>query len=239
MISHNPESDRVFHFETGEILSIDKPSGITSFEVVRCVRRWTRCQKVGHAGTLDPLATGVILICTGRATKTVRSLQDLDKEYEGTMELGSLSETDDSEGPVRMQCPVPDFSREDIEAVFQRFEGDLMQIPPMYSALKKDGRRLYKIARDGQTVEREPRPVKIHDLTVLEWSKPLVRFRVVCSKGTYVRVLARDIGLALGTGGFLRNLRRMRIGPYRIEESVSLETFRLWMGLGHGHLSVD
>lgn len=227
-----------FDFKTGEILNIDKPSGMTSFGVVERIRRWSGCRKVGHAGTLDPLATGVLLICTGLATKRVAELMELEKVYEGTIELGKTTETDDAEGRVLRQFPVPSFSEEQIISIMKRFEGEIEQIPPMYSAIKKNGRRLYQMARRGEVVSREPRKVCVHELTFLEWRKPFLRIRVRCSKGTYIRALARDVGEHLATGGYLRTLRRVRIGPYSVEESYSLETLRNLLLKKYEHLSI-
>jgi len=199
---------------------------MTSFSVVAKVRVWAHCKKVGHAGTLDPLATGVLLVCTGKATKRVPELMELKKEYEGVIELGKTTETDDAEGKILQQRSVPSFSIEDVLLVLKKFVGEIEQIPPMYSALKKDGVRLYKLARKGKIVHREPRKIKIHEIKLLEWNKPFLKIRVKCSRGTYIRALARDIGEDLGVGGYLKELRRTRIGTYSIKDSYSLSTLR-------------
>lgn len=212
---------------------------MTSFDVVRRIRRWTGCRKVGHAGTLDPSATGVLLVCTGLATKRVSELMHLEKEYEGTIELGTATDTDDAEGRVLKQAPVPRFVLGDIASVLKKFEGEIAQIPPMFSALKQNGRRLYKIARRGEVVFREPRKVQVYALNILEWERPFIRVRVRCSRGTYIRALARDIGDALNTGGHLKTLRRTRIGSYSSEDSYSLETLKEIILMNYAHLSVD
>jgi len=213
-------------FESGEVLNIDKPKGITSFGVVKKIRAWTRCKKVGHAGTLDPMATGVLLIVTGRATKSVSGLVGMEKEYTGIIELGIKTDTDDAEGRVVEKKEVPPFSRQTIEEVLRDFEGEIEQIPPMYSAIKVKGRPLYRIARKGEVVERKPRKVVIHSISLDEWNSPFIKLTVRCSKGTYIRALARDVGNRLKTGGHLIFLRRTRIGDYRVEDSYQLEEIR-------------
>ena len=199
---------------------------MTSFSVVAKVRAWTHCKKVGHAGTLDPLARGVLLVCTGKATKRVSELMELEKEYEGVIELGKTTETEDAEGKILQQRSVPSFSIEDVLLVLRKFVGKIDQIPPMYSALKKDGVRLYKLARKGKVVHREPRKIKIHEIKLLEWNNPFLKIRVKCSRGTYIRALARDIGETLGVGGYLKTLSRNRIGTYTIQDSYTLNTLR-------------
>ena len=229
--SHN--SMPHFDFEGGEILNIDKPGGLTSFGVVERIRRWTGCRKVGHAGTLDPLATGVLLICTGRATKRVSEFMEMEKEYEGTVELGITTETDDGEGKIKGRSEVPQFTRDEIETIVKHLQGTIGQIPPMYSALKKDGQRLYKLARQGKVVHREPRKVTIHEIVLMKWENPDLHIRVRCSKGTYIRALARDIGKRCGTGGTLKSLRRTRVGPYRVEDAYLVNTLKAWFAVKH------
>lgn len=214
-------------FENGQILNVDKPEGMTSFGVVRKVRAWTGCRKVGHAGTLDPMATGVLLVCTGKATKRVETLMGLEKVYEGTVTLGRTTDTDDAEGEIIAEQEVPPLSQDTLMGVLRKFRGEILQTPPMFSALKQDGKRLYKLARKGITVERPSRRVRVEELILLDWKQPNLTLRVRCSKGTYIRSLARDIGNALGTGGTLTALRRMRVGSYRVEDAYafnSLET---------------
>jgi tRNA pseudouridine55 synthase len=228
---HTPLSE--IDFEAGAVLAIDKPANITSFGVVRRIRRWTGCRKVGHAGTLDPMATGLLLVCTGPATKRVSELMDLEKEYEGTVELGITTDTDDAEGKVTERSEVVAFSREDVLSILQEFQGVIDQIPPMYSAIKINGRRLYRLARRGKVVPREPRKVTIHEITLLDWTSPLLSLRVRCSKGTYIRALARDIGGRCGTGGTLKTLRRTRLGPHRADDAYTLDTLREWLVVQH------
>ncbi len=204
---------------------------MTSFSVVAKVRTWTHCKKVGHAGTLDPFATGVLLVCTGKATKRVSEFMELEKEYEGVIELGKTTETDDREGKILQQQDVPVFSIKDIQSVLKKFIGEIEQVPPMYSALKKNGVRLYKLARKGKVVYREPRKVKIHEITLLKWDRPFLEIRVKCSRGTYVRALARDIGKELRVGGYLKELCRTRIGTYSIKDSYTLTTFREFLSV--------
>ncbi len=209
--------------ENGGIISINKPLGMTSFHVVHLVRKWTNFEKVGHAGTLDPMATGVLLLCLGRATKQVSKLMEWEKTYIGTIKLGTSTETDDSEGEVLFRHKVDDFSTEMIIETLEKFCGRIHQTPPMYSAIKKDGKRLYKLARKGIHIQREPREVHVHRIDLLEWNNPKLTIQITCSKGTYVRALARDIGNHLGTGAFLSSLKRIRIGPHKLEEACSLE----------------
>jgi len=221
-----PTTEHPFNFEAGEILNVNKPKGMTSFRVVQHIRNWTQCKKVGHAGTLDPLATGVLIVCTGRGTKRISEFVHLDKEYEGTIELGLTTDTDDAEGRPLEKRPVPNFTSEEIENILNHFRGEILQVPPMYSALKKNGKRLYRMARKGIVVEREPRKVTIFQLEKLSWKKPFLGIRVCCSKGTYIRSLARDIGERLKTGGYLTELCRTRIGPYHLQESYSLDALK-------------
>lgn len=213
-------------FDEGVLLNIDKPLSMTSFGVVERIRRWTRCRRVGHAGTLDPAATGVLLVVTGKATKRACHLMELDKVYEGTINLGKSTDTDDREGRILEEKPVPNFSKAKIEDVLLEFQGEINQIPPVFSALKKNGQRLYKLARKGQTVEPEPRKVRVYHISLLALSLPLIKIRVHCSKGTYIRALARDIGQRLDTGGFLSDLRRTRVGRYTVEDAWSLMTLQ-------------
>jgi tRNA pseudouridine55 synthase len=228
MVSRTRLSDltRSMHFEEGEILNVCKPIGMTSFYAVNRIKRWVHCTKAGHAGALDPLATGVLLVCTGKATRRVSELMSLRKTYEGVIELGKVTTTDDAEGELVEQKEVPDFSQDKINSVLRLFEGEIDQIPPMFSALKINGQRLYRLARRGIVVERLPRRIVIHEIILLNWRKPFITFRIRCSKGTYVRSLARDIGKSLGTGGYLKSLCRTEIGPYRLDEAYSMEEFK-------------
>jgi len=209
----------------GKIVAIDKPEGWTSFDVVNKLRRLTKVKKVGHAGTLDPFATGVLLVCFAGATKQVNKLMELEKEYQGAFELGAETDSHDVTGKIVAQRPVPDLSREQIESAAQRHLGAIMQTPPMFSALKREGKRLYELARKGEQIDLEPRPVKIYAFDILEVKLPQIYFRLTCSRGTYVRALARDLGKDLGCGAFLKTLRRTRIGQYAVDSALSIQQF--------------
>ena len=205
------------------LLLIDKPAGMTSHDVVRQVRRICRTKKVGHAGTLDPLATGVLPVAIGDGTKILQFLLAEDKSYRATLQLGITTDTLDAEGQVLQQRPVPDDTLDQLANVCENFRGDIEQIPPMYSALKKDGVPLYKLARQGKTVEREARQVRIERLEIIETDLPYLTIEVDCSKGTYIRTLAADIGEALNCGAHLVALRRLRCGRFPIDECITLE----------------
>ncbi|MBI1987532.1 MAG: tRNA pseudouridine(55) synthase TruB [Nitrospinae bacterium] len=208
------------------ILNINKPRGLTSHDVVKRVRRILNIKKVGHAGTLDPEARGVLLVCVGRGTKLVEHLMNLPKLYRGTMRLGIKTDTQDAWGQVIFQGAEPQFTREQLLGVFSEFTGVIQQIPPMFSALKHQGRRLYDLARQGIQVERQPRQVQIRALRLLEVSGSLVDFEVECSRGTYVRTLCSDIGDRLGCGAHLSRLERIRVGPFALEEALTLEDLK-------------
>lgn len=205
------------------ILNINKPQGLTSRQVVDRVRKTFGMPKAGHAGTLDPDATGVLLVCLGNATKLFESLQAGSKEYEGTLTLGVTTDTMDASGKVIQTTNVGSVTEEQIIATFKQFEGEIEQIPPMFSAIKHKGKPLYKLARRGIKVERPPRIVTIHHLEVLEIHKPYVTFRVCCSKGTYIRVLASDIGTAIGCGAHLSSLTRTRSGIFTLSDAIFLD----------------
>lgn len=209
-------------------LVIDKPTGWTSHDVVAKIRRVTRSSKVGHGGTLDPMATGVLPIAMGKGTKVLGYLQEADKAYRGVMRLGVTTDTYDITGRVVRECPTDGVTPARIREVFESFRGELMQVPPLYSAIKKDGVPLYKLARKGVDVEVQPRAIVIHGLEVTGIDLPLVSFEVSCSKGTYIRSLCHDIGEALGVGACLASLVRTQAGHFRIEDAVSMEeTIRL------------
>lgn len=205
-------------FITGEILYIDKPLGWTSFDVVKRVRAsllrriGLKKMKVGHAGTLDPLATGVMIVTTGRATKQIESLQAGVKEYVATIALGATTPSFDLETEIDARYPTGHITRELVEQTLPRFTGEISQIPPSFSACKIEGRRAYEMARSGEEVELKPKTLVIDELELLDFSPESITLRVVCSKGTYIRALARDIGAALGSGGHLTALRRTRVG---------------------------
>lgn len=205
------------------LLLVDKPEGISSFDVVRQVRRLTKTRKVGHGGTLDPFASGLLPLALGQATRLLEYVLDADKSYRAVMQLGVETDTQDRTGRVTGVNPVPAFSRAELEDVFRRFIGTISQVPPMFSALKKDGVPLYKMARRGQDVQRRARRVRIHSLKVLDFTRDYIVFSVTCSKGTYVRTLAQDIGRALGCGAHLTELRRTASGPFRVEDAIGFE----------------
>ncbi|RMD93408.1 MAG: tRNA pseudouridine(55) synthase TruB [Calditrichaeota bacterium] len=209
--------------KAGKILAVNKPADWTSFDVVNKLRRVSKIKKVGHAGTLDPFATGLLLICFAKATKQVNELVDLEKEYEGTIVLGTETDTHDLTGKIRATHSVPELKIEDLENVIAHYRGEIEQIPPMYSAVKHKGQRLYQLARKGKQVERPARKVKIFRFDILSLNKTSFDFRIVCSKGTYIRALARDIGRELGCGAYVHRLVRTRIGSYRLEHAWDLD----------------
>lgn len=206
------------------ILVVDKPEGITSAEAVRRAKRLVRT-KVGHLGTLDPFATGVLPLCLGEATKIAQFLSAADKDYEGTIRLGTSTNTGDRTGESVHSAAVPSFSDEDLRAVERRFTGEYRQTPPMFSALKRDGVPLYRLARRGIEVDREERVVQIRALRLHAEGRERLRFEVTSSKGTYVRVLAEDIGVALGTVAHLESLRRTRFGVFSLRQAVDLDAW--------------
>jgi tRNA pseudouridine55 synthase len=207
------------------VLLVDKPSGITSHDVVDRVRRTLKMKRVGHAGTLDPNATGLLILLVGKATKLSQYLMGLDKTYEGTIRFGRATTTQDAEGETTEEHPVPQLGEAGLREAMAEFEGDQYQTPPMFSAKKQDGVPLYKLARKGKTVEREPRFIHVGKFTLDSWNSPDLEFTMTCSKGTYVRTVAHDLGQKLGCGAFLKELRRTDIERFRIEDSVELETF--------------
>lgn len=206
-------------------LLLDKPVGPSSNGVLQEAKRLLGARKAGHGGTLDPLASGLLLLLFGEATKFAGLLLDQDKEYLASVKLGETTATGDAEGEILERREVP-VDRPDLDAVLERFRGDIEQLPPMHSALKRDGVPLYKLARQGKAVERASRRIRILELEVASFEPPRLSLRVRCSKGTYIRTLAEDIGAALGTGAHLSGLRRTASGRFRIEDSVSLEALR-------------
>jgi tRNA pseudouridine55 synthase len=207
------------------VLLIDKPTGLTSHDVVDRVRRKLKMKRIGHAGTLDPMATGLLIILVGKATKLSQYLMSLDKAYRGTITLGETTNTYDAEGEVMMTKPVPKISQTEVQEVLNSFVGDQYQTPPMFSAVKINGQPLYKMARKGKEVEREPRFIRISRFDITRFELPEVDFSLDCSKGTYVRSLANDIGEKIGCGGYLSALRRSASDRFSIEEAVTLEDF--------------
>ena len=204
------------------VLLLDKPVGLSSNDALMKAKRVFNAKKAGHTGTLDPFATGLLPLCFGEATKFSQDLLEADKTYEATVHLGIMTTTGDTEGETIEQREV-DVTREQIEAALARFRGPILQIPPMYSALKRDGKALYEYAREGITLEREARPVTIHALSLVDYSAPYLKILVTCSKGTYVRVLGEDIGAALGCGAHLNALRRVQVGALSAERMITLE----------------
>nr|WP_197986211.1 MULTISPECIES: tRNA pseudouridine(55) synthase TruB [unclassified Massilia] len=201
---------------------LDKPVGLSSNDALIKAKRVMNAKKAGHTGTLDPFATGLLPLCFGEATKFSQDLLEADKTYEATVHLGIMTNTGDTEGEAIETLPV-DVTLAQIEAALARFRGPILQVPPMYSALKRDGRAYYEYAREGITLEREARPVTIHGLELIGYEAPMLKIRVTCSKGTYVRVLGEDIGAALGCGAHLNALRRIQVGALTAESMITLE----------------
>src|ERR1051325_10348723 len=208
------------------VLLVDKAAGMTSHDVVASVRRRLQMKKVGHCGSLDPIATGFLLLTLGRGTKIQDLLMSEDKEYSGTMILGVTTDTQDSAGQVTQERPVPPLDAATIKAAFEKFSGDFYQMPPMVSAIKQGGVPLYKLARQGKTVEREPRLVHVYRYQINRIAPPEIDFTVLCSKGFYVRTYAHDIGEELGCGAHLKELRRTRSGRFDLERAVTVEEIR-------------
>jgi tRNA pseudouridine55 synthase len=216
-------------FDTGQVLLIDKPLRWTSFDVVRKVRNLVRTKKVGHAGTLDPLATGLLIVCTGKFTKRINEYMAREKEYTGTITLGAITPTYDLESEPQDFKPFEQLTKADIEAATHQFTGDIKQLPPAHSAIKVDGKRLYELARQGKEVKSEPRNVTISEFEITAVELPVVHFRVVCSTGTYIRSLANDLGAALNCGGYLSSLCRTRIGEFTLQQSRNMEETERWI----------
>jgi len=208
------------------VLLVDKAEGMTSHDVVALVRRQLGIKKIGHCGTLDPIATGLLLLTIGRGTKVQDLLMSEDKEYVGTLTLGATTSTQDRQGEVIEAKPVEQFSGEQIRAAFDKFRGDFYQMPPMVSAKKHGGVPLYKLARQGKVVEREPRFVHVYRYTIDKIALPEVDFSVLCSKGFYVRTYAHDIGKALGCGAHLKSLRRTKSGRFDVADAISVDQIK-------------
>ncbi len=206
------------------LLLVDKPAGPTSHDVVQVARRGLKEKRIGHTGTLDPAATGLLVLCVGKATRLQGYLLAWEKAYQGEIRLGFATTTYDAEGePLAEPKPVPELTPELLAELTRRFSGEQAQLPPPFSAKKKDGKKFYELAREGQEVPREPKLVTIFELTLEPAGQDRLRFSVVCSSGTYVRSLAHDIGEVLGCGGHLATLRRVRVGPWRVEQAVAAE----------------
>lgn len=204
-------------------LNINKPLGITSHDVVARVRRGLKIKKVGHAGTLDPLATGVLVVCVGYATRLSEYAVDSRKRYRARVHLGVTTESYDAEGDIVARCDASEVGRDDVQRILPAFTGEIEQLPPMYSAVKQGGRKLYELARAGQTVERKSRTVRIYNLELIAWEPPEFTLDVECGAGTYIRSLAYDIGDALGVGAHLSGLTRTGSGSFSVEDAVSLD----------------
>lgn len=223
------------NFQEGEILYIDKPLRYTSFDVVNKIR-YALCRtlkvhklKVGHAGTLDPMATGVMIVCTGRSTKRIEEFQYHDKEYVATLRLGATTPSYDLEKEIDAYYPTEHITLERVEDVLRQFRGTIEQVPPSFSAIKVNGMRAYEMARKGKEVELKPKTLVIDEMELLDYALPYITLRVVCSKGTYIRALARDIGEALQSGAHLTSLQRTRIGDVTLDKCLRLDDFPQWL----------
>lgn len=214
-----------FDFQAGEVLLIDKPYEWTSFDVVNKLRWGLKVKKIGHAGTLDPLATGLLILCTGKMTKQIEQYQAQEKEYTGTLVLGQTRPSIDMETEVDSERDISHLTPEQIREATRPFQGTIQQVPPIHSAIKVKGKRVYKHARAGEDIKLQPREVSVPVFEITRIALPEVEFRVVCSKGTYIRSLVRDLGEALEVGAYLSQLRRTRIGEFRIEDAEGPLTF--------------
>ena len=206
----------------GEVFLIDKPLEWTSFDVVKKVRNALRIKKVGHAGTLDPLASGLLIVCAGKMTKQIETFMGQEKEYTGTFVIGATTESFDLEKPVILVSNPSSVSLSQVQEAAAKLTGNILQVPPMHSAIKVDGKRVYESARAGKEVKMEPRPVEVREFEITRFEGDEIDFRISCSKGTYIRSLARDMGEILGVGAYLKKLCRTRIGSYRLEEAREL-----------------
>lgn len=213
------------NFAEGAMLLIDKPMQWTSFDVIRKLRYLLKIKKIGHAGTLDPLATGLLIVCTGKFTKKINEYMAQEKEYTGTFTLGAVTPTYDLESEPEKFLPIEQITQEKINEIIPQFLGSLQQVPPIHSAIKKDGKRVYELARKGIDVKLEPRTITITEFEVEITEMPIVKFRVVCSTGTYIRSLANDFGAALGCGGYLSSLCRTRIGLFLLSDALDIADF--------------
>ncbi len=215
--------------ESGAAVLIDKESGWTSFDVVAKIRGIARCKKVGHAGTLDPLATGLLILCLGKATKSIESYQNLTKEYVAEFKFGATTKTDDSEAEEENLCDVSHLSESSIISEANKFLGTIEQIPPAYSAKKIAGKKMYELARKNQSIDVRPSIVEIFSIDFLEFAIPIVKLKIKCSKGTYIRALARDLGRNLGVGAYMYSLVRTAIGEYSVENALKINEFEKLM----------
>ena len=225
MISKQTRNPQTFDYAAGQVILIDKPVNWTSFDVVNKIRRLIKVKKVGHAGTLDPLATGLLIVCTGRKTKDIYQYQNQTKKYTGIITLGKTSPSMDLGTEVSEHKLPDDLTEEKILSVRDKFLGNIEQIPPMFSAIKHKGKPLYKIARAGKEIERNSRLVDIYSFEIIKIDLPDIYFEISCSKGTYIRVIANDFGKELGCGALLTLLRRTEIGEFRVDDAVNLNEF--------------
>ncbi len=230
MKNPEPDSEPTAHsittdFSEGAVICIDKPYRWTSFDVVKKLRYQLKIKKIGHAGTLDPLATGLLILCTGKMTKQIDQYQSMEKEYEGVLVLGKTTPSIDLETEIENEKPIDQLTPDLLEKARLRFLGNIQQVPPAHSAIRIQGERAYKMARKGKAVKMEPRTVQIEAFDLTKIELPEVHFRVVCSKGTYIRSLVRDFGNQLAVGAYLSELRRTRIGAFHVKEADHIEDF--------------
>lgn len=225
MITKQTKDLQNLDYLSGQVILIDKPANWTSFDVVAKVRRLIKVKKVGHAGTLDPLATGLLIVCTGKKTKEISNYQDQRKKYSGIITLGISSPSMDLATDITEKSLPENLTEEKIHEVRNKFLGKIEQVPPMFSAIKHEGKALYKLARKGKEVEREPRQVEIYSFDITKIDLPEIHFEIACSKGTYIRVIANDFGNELGCGGILSLLRRTEIGDYNVDDAYEINEF--------------
>lgn len=225
MVTKQTKDLQNLDYLSGQVILVDKPVNWTSFDVVAKVRRLIKIKKVGHAGTLDPLATGLLIVCTGKKTKEISNYQDQRKKYTGIITLGKSSPSMDLATDITEKSVPENLTEEKIFEVRNMFLGKIEQIPPMFSAIKHKGKALYKLARKGKEVEREPRQVEIYSFEITKIDLPDIHFEIACSKGTYIRVIANDFGNELSSGGILSLLRRTEIGDYKVDEAYTMDEF--------------
>jgi tRNA pseudouridine55 synthase len=213
-------------FAEGKVLLIDKPLEWTSYDVIRKLRKIINIKKIGHAGTLDPLATGLLIVCTGKFTKKINEYMAQEKEYTGTITLGAVTPTYDRESEPENIQPLEGITDELIKETTKIFTGEILQTPPIHSAIKQNGKPVYLLARKGVDVILEPRKITIKEFEITNIDLPIISFKVICSTGTYIRSLANDFGAAIGCGGYLSKLRRTRIGNFKVEDAITMEKFK-------------
>jgi len=213
-------------FAEGKVLLIDKPLEWTSYDVIRKLRKIINIKKIGHAGTLDPLATGLLIVCTGKFTKKINEYMAQEKEYTGTITLGAVTPTYDRESEPENIQPLEGITDELIKETTKIFTGEILQTPPIHSAIKQNGKPVYLLARKGVDVVLEPRKITIKEFEITNIDLPIISFKVICSTGTYIRSLANDFGAAIGCGGYLSKLRRTRIGNFKVEDAITMEEFK-------------